>query len=578
MNKVKKERKYKSTPSKSTGRKFLDKQKLERQQKINKLRGVTKTIMLNFCFLGGVPKHGGQIETKWCTFLQNIPKKYNYRLITHPAKYEDENTRKSKLQQNGLKKIPRKYWTPTKWATKSLVLGTLKMFSYAYSLNTKRGVNNYHNYYILVDSTCYPITKDTKDIEERMKLLFNGNENISVGDQWISITEKFLQSILNSCFTCFKKYKFMDKDYWPDYIEWNNGKLIYDVNRCFERNEFNDMCKKTHNFIKMFLNIEYDEFRDYIRGNNQGASKTIIDFENVLDTVTGTEIKITGGGGAWDENFFMILSIIWKRVRNTMSPTQIRNTKNGISKLICNNDYRFTNRIFANPHFNTPYHSFKGSNGDELKLLDFSKQYVDGKPKIMSHVFTNWSVFSNSSSNMLRFDPKMKNFNQIIINYFNEVKINDGKKDPQDLYLEFIYKIYKTKEQKQPFYHPIEIYCNQTLAKDARSKHCYDEHGKYDDCLESLQVANNDTLKNLQRMYNNNKKYDYDDFVDKMIETVKRIFNGNNELWEFQHWVRAYLYMFEPNNKPPNLHDDSVLLGIAQQFKHCLFTRKIIDH
>jgi hypothetical protein len=62
------------------------------------------------------------------------------------------------------------------------------------------------------------------------------------------------------------------------------------------------------------------------------------------------------------------------------------------------------------------------------------------------------------------------------------------------------------------------------------------------------------------------------DFVEEMeMKGVEKNF------WVFVPWVRAYLYMFEPNNNPPNLYDDSVLLGIAQQFKHCLFTRKIID-
>ena len=42
-------------------------------------------------------------------------------------------------------------------------------------------------------------------------------------------------------------------------------------------------------------------------------------------------------------------------------------------------------------------------------------------------------------------------------------------------------------------------------------------------------------------------------------------------------WPEAYLYMFEPNQTAPNLEDDSIFLGIARQFKHCLFTRKIIE-
>lgn len=569
--------KNKPQRSKSDIQKFLDRRKFDKKQKF-KVRP-----MLNFCFLGGVPKHGGKIEAKWCNFLRNIPIKYSYRLITHPAKYEDENTKKSKLQQYGLKKIPRKYWTPTKWATKSLVLGTLKMFSCAYSLNTKQGVNNCDNYYILVDSTCYPITKYTADIAERMKLLFNGNENISNGDQWISITEGFLQSILKSCFTCVDKNNFMDKEYWPDGIKYNieNKKTIYN-NNCRERNECDNMCKRTHKFINMFLNVEYVEFLSYI-GKKYKPPGVIQEFEKTIDYTTGNEIQSNVGGGAWDENFFVILSIIWKRVRNTMSPTQINNTKNGIINLNSNRDYRFTNRIFVNPQSNNRINFFNGKNpGDKLKLLNFSKQYVDSKPKIMSHVFTNWTVFSNSSPNMLRFDTNTKKFNQIITKYFDDVNREYGDYLPPEKqlpverqYVEFIYKIYKTDGQKQPFYHPIEIYYNQKISIDAHPRHCKNDSGEYDGCFENLQDINKGTLDNLQRV--RKKTYDYDEFVEEMIKTVKSLTNNNDVLKEFVPWVRAYLYMFEPNNNPPNLYDDSVLLGIAQQFKHCLFTRKIID-
>ena len=535
---------------------------------------------MNFCFLGGVPKQGGKIETQWCNFLENIPKKrYKYRLITHPAKYNDENHKKSRLNQTGLKIIPRKYWTPTKWGTKSLILGTLKMFSYAYSLN-KEGEKGENNYYILVDSTCFPITKDKNDIEERMKLLFNGNENISNGDQWISITEGFLKSILKSCYTCGDDWKIMQKRYWPDGIEYDpdNENLIYNDQNCKLINEFKDMCKKTHKFIYMFLETEYNKFQEVVHGKTQDIPKEIKDFGYTLDDTMVHKIKSNLKGGVWDENFFTILSIIWKRVRNRMSSTQISKTKLGIDNLLRDDNYKFTNRIFVNPQspFKGNIISFKGKEGlkQKKKFLEYSKDYVGTKPKIMSHVFTNWTVFSNANQNMLRFDVDIKNFNKKIKEYYDEVLITSSKYTTPVQYIQFIEKIYNTNGKKQPFYHPIEIYVNKTTAIDSRSKHCKDEGGEYDKCLEHLQMINELTIKSLQIEYNNNKKYDYDDFVNKMIETIYQEYDRYNE---FVTWARAYLYMFEPDYTPPNLYDDKILLGIAEQYKHCLFTRKIID-
>ena len=92
--------------------------------------------------------------------------------------------------------VPQKYWIQTKWASKSLILATLKMFAYAYKKLKDDNKANERNYYCLVDKTTYPIHNSLRKIQTNLGKLCNGNQNIQKWSQWVMISEKFLKKFL----------------------------------------------------------------------------------------------------------------------------------------------------------------------------------------------------------------------------------------------------------------------------------------------------------------------------------------------------------------------------------------------
>ena len=142
-------------------------------------------------------------------------------------------------------------------------------------------------------------------------------------------------------------------------------------------------------------------------------------------------------------------------------------------------------------------------------------------------------------------------------------------------YIQFMYCIYDHHDKNGamgPYNHPIEIYIDkQTEQRENRgnkNKHCKDDNGDYDGCFDLLKDIHNELY---EKMGGNNNFTEYWRFVHYMTNNL----NVKNK-YELL-WVKAYLYMFEPGQTAPNLEDDSIFLGIAKQFKHCLFTRKIIE-
>jgi hypothetical protein len=326
--------------------------------------------------------------------------------------------------------------------------------------------------------------------------------------------------------------------------------------------------------------FKHDSIKDLINNENFVSTDEIFNFVNQVGDKKWNSIKQYSGGGAWDENFFMILSIIGGKERNEMSSEQINQTKIGLELLKTNDRCTFKNRVFVNPQIdNNQLTTFKG---EKEKLINEAIKYVENKPKIMSHVFTNWSVYSNSNQNLLRFDTSIKKFNEKILEHrqkqiisldevlnsqrlISMMKLEESDLAVEILYINFIIEIYKTNGQKEPYYHPIEIYFDRTLARKARSKHCFDDDGKYDTCFEQLREINDKTLGII-------KHTDYNDFITKLAKICNKLNLSRN----FVIWLISYLFMFEPEHTPVNLEEDNIFLYISKEFKHCLFTRKIL--
>jgi hypothetical protein len=308
---------------------------------------------------------------------------------------------------------------------------------------------------------------------------------------------------------------------------------------------------------------EWDEFyhvRNLLKNLSREQKKKMVEIIN---------------GGSWDENFFQTLRIILSRPRNEINDTDIKEINRNLEKLKTNDKCKLTNRIFCNPNTWVCNDINTNSTKDKRKLIDYMKEHNERKIKLRSHVFKNWTFLSNSVKNILRFDSKLIKLQNKLKSFVDEVE-KEGEIDPVK-YIYILNKIYTIASRKEPYYHPLEIYLNRTKAKNAKPAHCKNDSGEYDECIQILQKLNKIIKDNITREKKPFEFNNYDEFVEGMIKQAVKIYDDNENHESYMWWLKAYLYMFEPNHVPPNFTDDSVLLGIAKQYKYCLFTRKVID-
>ncbi len=482
---------------------------------------------ISFCFLGGPP--GGNIGKKWNMLKKSIEDtgEYNINYIIHPYGEPTQTI-------DGSSTVPAKYWIKTQWGTKTLVIATLKMFAYAHSLVEKANASNDNNYYCLVDKTTFPIHTKVEDVKERLALLCNGKENVQKASQWIMITESFLKRIIPTCNTCVTSEK------WPVSLKFpgvQNDKEKYNVSY---DPAFSSKC-----FIRIFLRHHVYEILNMSNATGRKALTTT--FINSLTEHKRKQITNIVAGGVWDENFFQVLRIIWDRPQNT-----VRNIPD-FSHL---DNAKLSNTLFKNPPTKEP---FAINNVQEL-LSQMSKF---DRPKQISHIFTNWAIWGNSKTNMLREMEKNGLTADILLSKYNEISANTTMMNVGQKYLSFLRFLYDN--AKKPWWHPIEIFYNKSSAQKARKLPC-DREASQGNCFIKLKDLNKGVADTLRT------KPDQDYYINGMVDLCP------TDDKQFRAWVLAFLMMLAYGQKTDvNLYDDDVLLQIARSYKGCLFTRKIME-
>lgn len=502
---------------------------------------------LSFCFLGGLPDHRNEngLFDRWVRFLSNIDLSiYNISIITHPIDIHNEPSHEPLMDvfkhtnHINVYKVPRDYWIETSWGCRSLVIATLKMFTWGLNVNKP----NPHNYYFLVDKTCYPLYSDEyNDVNNILSHLCNGNENIQKGTQWISITESFILDIAHPCVQPMT----------------HGHSWTFDLTNINQIKPLLTDCTVS-TFINLFFKHPFYVFY-------KNAHKDVESFFHSIPTNMSFTIKDIIHDGVWDENFFQILSTVLHKQRNKIEiGNSFRyNFKRELKHL-------YPNTYLKNYVFPNTIHEYMNMIKTTHELIDCMSMYI--RPVDVSPVFSNWMVWGNSVPNMLRIQIDADTIEGYWLDrmYKTHESIDAYVKS----YIFFVYDL--TSHLNRPWWHPLEMFVNKNSPATTSSV-CDQENNR---CIDILKNKHMIVFSNVNKV---KKIPTLEDFSRELINVVTDIADV-----EFVNWLTSYFLLFYRHttshggqdiyiDNNVNIEQDRLYIDIAKQYKYCLFIRKVIE-